>query len=123
MLKAEHAHRSGIAEEETPRGWRQAEPAGRDHPNDVAAGECQHVAGAAVFPGDEAVGPQGDVCWRFALGTAIAVEFPAGLLLQDVAGQLSLEAAVVPLDQVAINFRADTGAGHRMSSRRAAEDW
>src|SRR5262249_3250995 len=111
MLKAEHAHRSGIAEEETPCGRRQAEPAGRDHPDDVSAGECQHVAGAAVYPGDEAVGPHGDVCWRFALGTAVAIEFPAGPLLQHVAGQLSIEAPVLPLIQLVTDFRADTEAG------------
>src|SRR5262249_49114228 len=46
--KAEHPHAGWIAEEEPPGGRRQAEPARRDHPNDVAAGERQHVASDSV---------------------------------------------------------------------------
>src|SRR5262249_51173476 len=106
MLEAEHPHAGRVAEEEPPGCRRQAEPARRDRPDDVAAGERQHVAGEAVDPGDDAVGPTGDVFGRFSLGAAIAVEFPAGPLLQDVAGQLSLVAAVIPLDQVGIDFCA-----------------
>src|SRR4051795_832286 len=77
VLEAEHPHAGRVAEEEPPGRRRHAEPAGRDHPDDVATRKRQHVAGEAVDPGEEAVGPDGDVFGRFAVGAAVAVEFPA----------------------------------------------
>ena len=68
VLEAEHAHAGGAAVEEPPGARRQAEPAGRDHPDDVPARERQHVPLDAPHPGDEAVGPGGDVPRRFASG-------------------------------------------------------
>src|SRR5438105_782180 len=100
MLEAEHAHAGRVAEEEAPRLRRQAQPTGRDHADDVAAGKPQHVAIDVVDAGEEAGGTGGDVCGRFAFGAAIMVEFPAGPFPHDVARSLALEAAVIPLDQV-----------------------
>src|SRR5262245_1690397 len=51
----EHAHTGGLAEEHPPRRWRKAEPAGRNHADDVAAGDRQHIAGDAVYPSEKAV--------------------------------------------------------------------
>ncbi len=117
MLEAEHAHAGGAAEKYTPGRRRQTAPAGRDHSYDVAARECQHVAIDTVYSGDEAFSAHCHVFGRFTARAAITIEFPAGLLFQDVAGQLSLEAAVVPLDQVMIDFRADSEAGQLTSFR------
>ena len=111
VFEAEHAHTGGLAEEHPPPSWRKAEPAGRNHTDDVAAGESQHIARDAVYPSEKAVRAGGNVSRRFPVWTAIAVELPAGPLLQDVACQLPLEAAVVPLDQVVIDFRASPEAG------------
>src|SRR5262249_6642567 len=111
VLEAEHAHAGGAAVEQPSESWRQAVPACRNHPNDVAAGERQYVAIDAVYPLDEAVGPHGNGFGRFAAGGAIAVEFPAGPLPQDVVGQLPLVAAVVPLDEVGIYLGAGPEAG------------
>ena len=126
VLEAEHAHAGGAAEEEPPGARRQSEPAGRDHADDVAAGERQHVALDAAHAGDEAVGPGGDVLRRFAVRAAVAEQLPAGPLLQDVPGQLPLEAAVVPLDQVRIDLRDRPEAGQlarlRGTLQRAGED-
>src|SRR5262245_46843575 len=95
-----------------------AEPRpGRDHPDDVAAGDRQHVARDGLYPGEKAVSAGGNVSRRFPVGTAIAVEFPAGPLLEDVARQLPLEAAVVPLDQIVIDSRADAEPGQRTRLR------
>src|SRR5262245_38509548 len=61
VLEAEHADTGGAAEEKPPGAGREPEPTGRDHPDDVGAGECQDVALDAAYAGDEAVGPGGDV--------------------------------------------------------------
>ena len=78
VFKGENADAGGTAEEQPTRARRQAEPAGRDHADDVAAGKPQHVAIDVVDAGEKAVGTGGDVFGRFALGAAIMVEFPAG---------------------------------------------
>src|SRR5215468_11628267 len=56
VLEAEHAYAGGAAEEHPPGGRRQAEPAGRDHPDHVAAGKRQDVAVEVMYPGEEAIG-------------------------------------------------------------------
>jgi hypothetical protein len=117
VLEAEHAHAGGVTEEDLPGRRRQAEPAGRDHPDDVPAGEGEHVAADAVYPGDEAVGAGGDDSRRFPVRRAVAVEFPAGPLLEDLAGPFALGSAVVPLQQVLIDFRACREAGQRAGLR------
>ena len=78
VFKAEHSHTSGLAEEHPPRSWRQAEPAGRNHPDDVTAGERQHIAPDAVYPREKAVRAGCHISRRLTVGTTIAVEFPAG---------------------------------------------
>jgi len=72
MLEAQHTHAGGTAEEHPSRGRRQPVPAGRDHPDDVAAGKRQNVARYAVNPSDEAVSPDGDVLGRFAAWATVA---------------------------------------------------
>jgi hypothetical protein len=68
--------------------------------------ENAHVAADLVYPANKSVRAGGHVSRRFAVGTAIAVEFPAGPLLEDIAGPFPLKTAVVPLDQIGIDFRA-----------------
>src|SRR5262245_7166048 len=72
VLEAEHAHAGGATEEHSSGGRSHAVPTGRDHPDDVAAGERQNVAHHAVDPGDEAVGPRGDVLRRLTIRAAVA---------------------------------------------------
>src|SRR5690242_20237033 len=105
VLEPEHADAGRAAEEKPPGAWRQPEPTGRDHPDDVGAGERQDVPADVLYPGDEAVGPGGDVVRGFPAGAAVAEEFPARPLLQNVPGLPPLEAAVVPLHQVGIDLR------------------
>src|SRR5262249_25055039 len=111
VFKAKHTDAGGTTEEHPSRGRRQAVPACGNHPDDVAAGKRQYVAGDAVYPLDEAVGSSCNVFGRFAPGATIAVEFPAGLVLQDVTGKRSLQVAVVPFDEVSIDFRYRSKAG------------
>src|SRR5437016_4154045 len=81
VLEPEYADAGGAAEEKPPGAWWQPEPTRRDHPDDVGAGERQDVALDAACPGDEAVGPGGDVLRRLTAGAAVAEHFPAGPLL------------------------------------------
>jgi hypothetical protein len=57
VFEAEHAHTSRAAEEKPASAWRQPKPTGRDHPDDVGAGERQDIALDGAYPGDKAIGP------------------------------------------------------------------
>src|SRR5437899_964253 len=103
VLEAEHARARRAAEEKPAGIRRQPEPAGRDHANNVPAGECQNVALDVTNLGDEPIGPNGNVARRFAAGAAVAIQFPTGLFLKYLPRQLPFELAVVPLDQVGID--------------------
>ena len=63
-----------------------------------------------MHPGNKTVRAAGHVSGRFAVGTAIAEKLPAGPLLEDLAGPFPLEPAVVPFEQIGIDFRAGTKA-------------
>src|SRR5262249_31714260 len=84
LLERQYAHTGG-APQQNPRGGRgRRAPAGRNQPDDVGTGERQDGALDATYPGDEVVGPGGDVLRRFTIGAAVAEHFPAGPLLQNV---------------------------------------
>src|SRR5262249_45213666 len=85
VLEAEHAHAGGATEEHPSGGGGHAVPAGRDHPDDVAAGERQHVARHAVNPGNEAVGARGDLLRRVVVRATVAEQLPTRPVFQDVA--------------------------------------
>src|SRR5437762_13892973 len=76
VLEPEHADAGGATEENAPERRRHPMPAGRDHADDVAAGERQNVALDVLRPSDEAVRPGGHVFGEFAVRAAVAVEFP-----------------------------------------------
>src|SRR5262245_2812968 len=98
VLEAELPHAARPAEE-VPSGRRgEAEPPGRDHADDVAAGERQHVAADGLRPADEVVGAPGHVLGGLTAGAAVAEQLPAGPLIHDVNGHLPLVAAVDPLE-------------------------
>src|SRR5262245_6920272 len=98
VFKAEFAHAGRFAEEAAacPRG--QAEPAGGDHADDVAAGEGQYIAAEVTHLLDESISAAGDVLGGFAVGAAIAKEFPAGPIPDNVAGQLPFVDPVIPFE-------------------------
>src|SRR5262245_19241957 len=56
VFVGEHAHAGGPAIEKLPGDRRQPEPAGRDHADDVAAGEGEDVAREVTDAGDEVIG-------------------------------------------------------------------
>src|SRR4051794_20205571 len=86
MLEGEHADTGGATVETPPGSGRHSQPAGRNHPDDVAAGERQHIAGGFVQPADEVLGPNRDLLRRLTARTAVAEQFPAGTILQNVPG-------------------------------------
>src|SRR5262249_10230987 len=121
VLEAEYSDTGWAAKEIASGGWRQTEPAGRDHPGDVGAGEGQDVTLDGTYTGDEPGGASGKIKWRFALGAAVAEHFPAGPFLQDLPGQLPLQTAVIPLQQVGIHLRDFPEAGQRARSRSSLQ--
>src|SRR5262249_39611381 len=111
VLEAEHADAGRVAEVVAPGRRREAEPAGRYHPDDGAAGKSQDVAGSALDAGDEAVRAGRDVSRRFSVRTAVSVKLPAGSLLDDVPRHLAFESPIVPLQQIRVQLRAGPESG------------
>jgi hypothetical protein len=95
----------------TPTLGGEPEPTGRDHADEVAAGEREHVAVDVAHPGDEMIGTVAHGYRQFAVRAAVAVEFPTGPFVQDFFGQFSLESTVVPFHQVGINLGDRPEAG------------
>src|SRR5262249_12869053 len=111
MLKAEHAHAGGAAEENPPRGPPPAAPAGPNHTVDGAPGQRQTDAPHPLYSGDDAVGPQSDVFGGFSASAAIPEEFPARPIFQDITRKCPVQAAVVPFDEVGIYLRDRSKTG------------
>src|SRR5207247_4159718 len=121
VLEAQHADAGGPAEEKPPGARRQTEPAGRDHADDVGAGERQDVACDRSRLGDKAVGTGGHVSGRLTAGAAVAEHLPTGPLLQDVPGELSLVTAVIPLQQTGIDLDRTAETSQRARLRGALQ--
>ena len=70
-------------------------------PLENASTSPSHVAHAR----NKTIGAASDISRRFTVGTTVAKQFPPRTFVQDVLGQLPLEAAVVPFHEVGIDFR------------------
>jgi hypothetical protein len=73
VFERQLANASGAAQEMAPRMRRQAKPAGRDHPDDVAARKRKNLAGPILNLFEETVGPRRDVVGGLAAWAAVAV--------------------------------------------------
>src|SRR5262245_53244071 len=74
VLVAQRAQGGRGEEEHPPRGRLPPAPTGGEDPEEVAAGEQQHVAGGGPEAGDHPVGAGGDGRDAFAAGAAVAEE-------------------------------------------------
>jgi hypothetical protein len=111
MFKSKYANAGWSTIEEPTGVRRQSQPAGRDYANDVATRKRQHVTTDLEHSRNEAVGTRGDILRRFAAGTTVAKQFPAGLVLVNIGGQFSLVDAVIPLHQIRVCLSDISEAG------------
>src|ERR1700719_3859524 len=114
MLVAGDAQRRGAEIEKTAAARLQAQPARRQHAQEMAAGEEQGIPVQGAKAGDDPVGAGANSRHAFAAGTAVAEELPVGPFLENLRRRFALVVAVVPLDEVRFDL------GYRAKPRQFA---
>src|SRR5262245_24209217 len=100
----------------------------------MSAGKKQYVSLHPARAFDRAVCPRPDLVRRFPSGASITKQLPLGALLVDISGEAALILAVVPFEQVPVDFshsskasqlagppRTLQRAGKHLSERHAAQ--
>ena len=82
----------------------EAEPAGGEHPQEMPARKNQHVAFNGSDSAHYAVGARADLVGQFSSRTAFAEQLPVRALRVDFSRAAILILAVVPFDQVGVDF-------------------
>src|SRR5262244_2197391 len=86
-------------------------PARGQHAEEMPAGKKENVSWQPSQAIHDAIGARGDLLRRFAPRTAIAEEFPIWTLRADLDRPATFILTVVPLDEIAIDFRNRSEAG------------
>ena len=108
------------AQQETPATRRvEAEPASGEHPQEMSARKKQHVAFDRTHPAHDAVGSRADLARRLSSGAAVTEQFPVWSLGMDLSRAAALIVAVIPFDQVGVDFSRSPKAGQLAGARRA----
>src|SRR6516162_9584841 len=93
------------AQQEVPAARRvETEPAGGEHPQEMPARENQYLALDRAHPAHEAVGACADLIWRLSSRATVAEQLPVRALCVDLSRAAALILAVVPFDQVGLDF-------------------
>ena len=87
------------------------EPPRGDHPQKMAAGKNQHVAGDGPGAIQNAIRPRGDLSGGFTAGAAITKDLPAGASRLNLRQFKPFEIAIIPLDQIMIHHGSAAEAG------------
>ena len=87
----------------------------------MPAGEKQDVALYGTGPIYNSVGAGTDLLRRFASGAAIAEQVPAWTLGADIGAAASFILAIIPLDQIGIDFGHAAKSGQFASPARALQ--
>src|SRR5271169_973314 len=110
------------AQQEVPAARRvETEPAGGEHPQEMPARKNQHVAFDRAHPAHDAVGPRAYLARRLSSGAAVTEELPVRALRMDLSRAAALVLAVIPFDQVGVDFGRGAKAGQFASPRRALQ--
>ncbi len=80
------------------------EPASGEHSQEMAAGENQHVTLDRARAFHRAVCPRANLVRRFPSRAAITKQLPIRALPVDVSGKATLILAIVPFEQVTVDF-------------------
>src|SRR5438067_341282 len=110
------------AEEEVPAcAGLEPEPPARKHAQKVSTREQQRVAVDGAHAADHAVGPGSDLIGRLSVRGAIAEQLPVRALGMDLGARATLVRAVIPLDEVGLDFRHGAEAGELTCSDRSPQ--
>ena len=117
MFIAQRTH-ARCAQQEKPAGRRfEAEPAGGEHPKKMAARKKQHVALDRVHPAHDTISTRAHLTRRFPSRATVPEQLPVWALHVDFRRAAALIIAVVPFEQIAINF------GYRPETRQFATSY
>ena len=123
MLVAKRAQ-AGSAQQEisTSLGF-QPQPTCGQYPKKVPARKNQNVPLYCTHAVNHTIRPRSNLAWRFATGTTVSEELPVKAPGMDLRSAQTLVFAVVPFEQVAIDFGLRAEAGQLAGSgRRVATD-
>ena len=79
-----------------------AEPARRQHSQDMAARKHDRAVIGRAKASDDAIGAGADVGWLLAIRASVAEQEPAGAVREDFAALAAFVVAVVPFEEVGI---------------------
>ena len=91
--------------------WLHANPSCGQHPEKMTAGKNQHVAAYCADPAHDTISSSCHLLWRFTAGRAIAEQLPVRAFFQDVNRQAAFVLAVVPLNEISIDFSRRSESG------------
>jgi hypothetical protein len=110
------------AEHEVSAGRRlETQPTRREHPQKVPAREDQHIPRSRAYSAYHSVGSGGNLFRSFTARAAIAEQLPSGTLGVNIGSEASFILAVVPFEQIAIDFVYCPEAGQYACADRALQ--
>jgi hypothetical protein len=77
----------------------------------MSAGKNQHIPGDCAQAVHNPIGSLGNLLWRFSSRRAVAEELPFRTLCMDLHASSAFIVAVVPFEQIWIDFSDSTEAG------------
>src|SRR4030095_4332626 len=98
-------------QEVSTEGGVEPEPARGEYSQEMPAGEKQHVTLDTAHPFQRAVRRRANLFWRFPSGSAIPKQLQIRALLVNISGKATLILAIVPFEQVPVDFSHSSKAG------------
>src|SRR5205823_3286490 len=104
VFVSEHTQACCVQHENSPGGGFEPKPAGREHAQKMSARKNQNIAFDPSHTAHNVIGPGANLVRRFAPGASVAEEKPIRALRANLFRSETSVIAVVPFDQVAIDF-------------------
>src|SRR6185436_15076703 len=106
LVVAEQAHRGRVEQKILAGGWWEADPACRDHAEQVAVSEERHTSLHATDAVDQSIDAGSDLLRRFPTRTPVVEHHPVRCGAPDLLGGEPFVLAVIPLHEVRVDFHA-----------------
>ena len=111
VFVAQRAQARRAQQEESAGSRLEPEPTSGEYSQEMPAGEKQHVTFDTARAFHRAVRPRANLFWRFPSRAAIPKQLPIRALPVNVSGKATLILAIVPFEQVPIDFIHSSEAG------------
>ena len=111
MFIAERTKACHVQHQKFPGSRLESEPAGSEHSQEMSAGKNQHIAFDGAHATDNTIGSGANLLRRFSVGTTVTEQLPVGSYRMNFRGSNAFIIAVVPLDQIGIDFGCSAEPG------------